>query len=213
MEIFYWSDYACPYCYIGETNLKAALRELGIGCVPEMRAFELSPDGPRTCPGPTRDLVAKKYGITAEQAEASMQRINEMAADAGLNMDFGKARYSNTFDAHRLTKLAGSISPEKADALADALFKANFSEGAELADHETLLSAARSAGLEEDAVKALLASDDYADRVRADEEQAHQYGVTGVPYFVINGEYAIPGALTKEQMVGVLRRIMARKAD
>ena len=208
MEIYYWSDYACPYCYIGETNLKAALKDLGISCVPEMKAFELSPDGPRTSPESTRDLVAKKYGISAAQAEASMQRINAMAAEAGLDMDFGKARYSNTFDAHRLTKLAGSISPEKADALTDALFKAGFAMGAELADHETLLAAARSVGLEEDAVNELLSSDAFSDRVRADEELAHHYGVTGVPYFVINGEYAIPGALSREQMVSVLQKIL-----
>ena len=211
VEIFYWSDYACPYCYIGETNLKAALRELGIGCVPEMKAFELSPDAPRTCPGPTRDLVAKKYGLTEEQAEASMQRINEMAAEAGLIFDFGKTHFTSTFDAHRPTKLAKSISPEKADALSEQLFKAGFCNGAEMADRGTLLAAAQAAGLEEDAVEELLSSDAWADEVRADEELAHQYGVTGVPYFVIDGEYAIPGALSKAQMVGVLRRIMAHK--
>ena len=122
MEIFYWSDYACPYCYIGETTLKAALRELGVDCTPEMRAFELSPDAPRSCPGPTSDLVAKKYGLSPEQAEASMQRVNEMAADAGLYFDFGKTRFTGTFDAHRLTKLARSRGPATADALEDLGF-------------------------------------------------------------------------------------------
>ena len=211
MEIFYWSDYACPYCYIGETNLKAALRELEIDCMPVMRAFELSPDAPRSCPGPTKDLVARKYGLTGEQAEASMGRINQMAAEAGLIFDFGKARYTNTFDAHRLTKLAQSRSPRTADALAEHLFKANFSLGAEIADPEVLVSAALAAGLEEAEVRALLSSDDYAGEVRADEETAHRYGVTGVPYFVIDGQFAIPGALGKAEMVGVLQKILDRR--
>jgi len=209
VEIFYWSDYACPFCYIGETNLKAALRELGIDCTPEMRSFELSPDAPRSCPGPTKDLVARKYGFTQDQAEASMQRINKMAADAGLSFDFENTRYTNTFDAHRLTKLAQSRGGETADALAEQLFRAGFCLGAELADSEVLLSAALAAGLEEDAVRALLASDEYADAVRADEETAHRYGVTGVPFFVIDGKVAIPGAMEKEQLVGVLEKILA----
>ena len=211
MKIFYWSDYACPYCYIGETNLKAALNELGIDCLPEMRAFELSPDASRVCPGPTRDLVAKKYGLTAEQAEASMQRINEMAADAGLFFDFGKTRYTSTFDAHRLTKLARSVSPEQADALSERFFRENFSNGSQLADHEVLLSAALAVGMEEDAVREVLSSDAYTEEVRADEQTARRYGVTGVPYFVIDGEFAVPGALGKAEMIGVLRRILDRR--
>ncbi len=211
MEIFYWSDYACPYCYIGETNLKAALRELGLDCRPEMRSFELSPGAPRSCPGPTRDLVARKYGLTDEQAEASLQRINEMAADSGLIFDFGKTRFTSTFDAHRLTKLARSRSAELADALTEQLFRAGFCLGAELADPEVLLTAARAVGLEEDAVRAVLSSDAYAEEVRADEQLAHQYGVSGVPYFVIDGEYAIPGALEKQQMIGVLQKIQAQR--
>lgn len=212
MEIFFWSDYACPYCYIGETNLKAALRELGVDCTPEMRAFELSPDAPRSCPGPTSDLVAKKYGLSPEQAEASMQRVNEMAADAGLYFDFGKTRFTGTFDAHRLTKLARSRGPATADALEEALFEAGFCQGLELADREVLLAAARSAGLNEDEVLALLDSDAFADEVRSDEDLAHRAGVGGVPYFVIDRQYAIPGAMGKAQFIGVLRRIIAEEA-
>ena len=211
MEIFYWSDYACPYCYIGETNLKAALRELGLDCVPRMKAFELSPDATRTCPGPTGELVAKKYGLTAEQAEAAMQRINEMAADAGLIFDFGKTHFTATFDAHRLTKLAAGVSPETADALTERLFREGFCLGAELADRRVLLSAALDAGLEEAAVTEVLDSDAFTEEVRADERMAREYGVTGVPYFVIDGKYAIPGALGKSEMVSVLRRILDRE--
>ena len=209
MEIFYWSDYACPYCYIGETNLKAALAAEGLDAAVVMRSFELSPDAPRTCPGPTRDLVAKKYGMSAEQAEASLQRINEMAADAGLHFDFGKSRFTSTFDAHRLTKLARRRDPAMADALTERLFYDGFCRGAEMADPEELVSAATAVGLAEAEVRALLSSDDCAGEVRADEQEAHRYGVTGVPYFVINNEYAIPGALSKADMIRALRRIRA----
>ena len=207
MEIFYWSDYACPYCYIGETNLKAALRELGIDCKPQMRAFELSPDAPRTCPGPTRELVAQKYGLTPEQAEASMQSINRMAAEAGIAFDFANTRFTSTFDAHRLTKLAGEEGPETADALAEELFRAGFCRGEELADNEVLLRCTRAAGLDEDRVHQVLASDEYAEAVRADERAAHSAGVSGVPFFVFNGQYAIPGALGKTEMMRVLQKI------
>lgn len=210
MEICYWSDYACPFCYIGETNLKAALRELAIDCRPEMRSFELSPDGPRTCPGPTKELVARKYGFTDEQAEASMQRINEMAADAGIPFDFGKTRYTSTLDAHRLTKYAQTLGGGLAEALTERLFHAGFCACAELADPEVLLSAALEVGLEEAPVREVLASDEFTDAVRSDEQKAHAMGVTGVPFFVIDGKYAIPGAMSKPEIVGVLQKILNR---
>ena len=209
MEIFYWSDYGCPYCYIGETNLKAALKELGIPVKAEMHAFELSPDASRSCLGSARDLVARKYGLSPERAEESLRRINDFAAASGLAFDFGKARFTNTFDAHRLTKYARSLDCDKADAVLELLFRAGFCLGRELADREVLLDIAREAGLEEDAVKAVLDSDAYAAEVRADEQEAHRYGVSGVPYFVINGEYAIPGALGKEEMKKVLLQIQS----
>ena len=213
MEIFYWSDYACPYCYIGETNLKAALRELGIDCRLEMRAFELSPGAARTCPGPTRDLVAKKYGLTPEQAEESIQSVNKMAAEAGIPFDFGATHASNTFDAHRLTKLAAEQSAETADALTEELFRAAFFRGEEMSDPEVLCAAARAVGMEESRVRAVLASDEFAEAVREDERAAHSVGVTSVPFFVINGEFAIPGALDKNQFARLLKKLRNREIE
>ena len=211
MEIFFWSDYACPYCYIGETNLKAALRELGLACDLKMRSFELSPGASDSCPGPTRDLIARKYGLSSEQAESSIRRIDRMAAEAGLTVDFGSTRYTSTFDAHRLTKYAETQPGGKADELGEQLFRSGFTLCAELADHKVLLDAARAAGLEEDAVREVLDSDAFTGDVRADEQTAHEYGVSGVPYFVIDGEYAVPGALGREEWIRVLKMILDRK--
>ena len=119
MKITYWSDYACPYCYIGETYLKQAIADLGIGdqVEVEMKAFELDPDASKEYAGTTVDRFAKKYGLSIQGAQARIDGISQMGRDAGLDFRYAETRYTNTFDAHRLTKLA----QKKDRALADRL--------------------------------------------------------------------------------------------
>jgi len=209
MKIMYWSDYACPYCYIGETHLKKAIENLNLGDQMdiEMLAFELDPSASKTYIGATVDRFAKKYGLSFAGAQERIDGISQMGREAGLDFRYAETRYTSTFDAHRLTKLAGEEGPETADALAEELFRAGFCRGEELADNEVLLRCTRAAGLDEDRVHQVLASDEYAEAVRADERAAHSAGVSGVPFFVFNGQYAIPGALGKTEMMRVLQKI------
>ena len=84
MKITYWSDYACPYCYIGETHLKKAIDNLGFTNVEiEMKAFELDPSASRTVQGPTVDRFAVKYGLTKEQAQDRVDGISQMDVTPG----------------------------------------------------------------------------------------------------------------------------------
>ncbi len=110
MIVRYWSDYACPFCYIGETAMKQAIanmkKEHEIKL--EMKAFELDPDGSKYYDGPTAERYSKKYGYTLEETQKSIEDINARGNSLGFEMHYDKSRYTNTFDAHRITKLAQS---------------------------------------------------------------------------------------------------------
>ena len=211
MKITYWSDYACPYCYIGETHLKQAIEALDASrdIEIEMKAFELDPSASKTCSGTTVDRFAVKYGLTKAMASQRIQQISDTGRQARLDFNYAQTRYTNTFDAHRLTKLAQD-NPDRtlADRISERLYKAYFTENLELADHDVLVRIAVSEGIPEDEVRALLASDDYADAVRQDEQLAQQYGIRGVPYFVLAGKYTVPGAMPVEQLKPILLKLL-----
>ena len=216
MRITYWSDYACPYCYIGETYLKQAIEHIGIGeqVDVEMKAFELDPNSSKACTGTTVDRFAKKYGLSIQGAQTKIDGISKMGQDAGLDFHYAETRYTNTFDAHRLTKLAQKTNKALADRLSERLYRAYFSEGLELADHFVLLRIARDEGLDENEVRSLLATDEFAMDVRLDEQEAERYNIHGVPYFLLDGQLTIPGALPVESMEAALRQVMdSQKGD
>ena len=192
MKIEYWSDYACPYCYIGETRLEHAIEEMGLADEIElsMRAFELDPNADSKVVSDTATRFARKYGLTVPQTEERIEGISELGRAEGLDFRYADTQYSNTFDAHRLTKFAHLKGNTAVEPL---LFKAYFTEGRVLADHDVLVDIATEAGLDADEVRTMLESDAFADEVRADEDAAYRLGVTGVPFFVINGKLALPG--------------------
>lgn len=215
MKVYYWSDYACPYCYIGETALKKAIKSLGLEdeIFVEMRSFELSPKAPIKSDASTLGLVAKKYGMSEDLAKKSIESIDEMGRALGLKMNFGGSKYANTLDAHRLTKLSQSIGYDVFERLSECLFKAVFIDNINIADRGNLLSISLDAGLKEGDVLRVLDSDEYLDEVRQDEYEAHQIPIDGVPYFVFDDKYIVPGALSKENMEMVLKKIHSGNVD
>jgi predicted DsbA family dithiol-disulfide isomerase len=206
-----WSDIACPWCYIGKRRLEAALARFPHRADVEVtwRAFELDPSAP-----PVRDervshaeRIAKKYGMPIAKAEAAIKNMTQVAAADGLEFHFEKARSGNTFDAHRVLHLAlaGGIQ----DAMKERLFRAYMTEGVALGERDALVEAAGEAGLDRDSVRAMLASPRYGAEVRADEEQARELGITGVPFFVIGGRYAVSGAQPADVLLGALEKAWA----
>ena len=210
MNIKYWSDYACPFCYIGKTSLKQAISNLKKehDIKLEMKAFELDPDGSKNYEGPTAERYSKKYGYTLEETQKNIEDINARGNSLGLEMHYDKSRYSNTFDAHRITKLAQSKgNAGLIESLQERLFKAYFTDGLELADHTVLIKLASEAGLAAQEVQEVLMTDKFSAEVRRDEMEARTMNVRGVPFFVIDDEYAIPGALPVEQLENILRKL------
>lgn len=210
MEITYWSDYACPYCYIGEARLKKALKDAGLedDVVLTMKAFQLDPGAPRHAATSTVTRYGAKYGLSAEDAQRSVDQINALGAAEGLEMNYADTLFTNTMDAHRLAKLAKSKDdPEIYEKLNDLLFRAYFKDAKELADPEVLIAAAVEAGLSEDEVRTLLEGTQFFDEVRADEREAATLGVSAVPYFVIDNVVAVPGAVSAENFEEVFRKL------
>ncbi len=153
MKITYWSDYACPYCYIGEVRLDKAIERLKLqGELPEnidieLKAFQLDPNAPLTANGPTQQRFAKKYGISYEQAGLQIQKISQLSEEEGIAFNYANTLFTNTMDAHRLTKYVQQNAPEQVDRLKKIIYKAYFTDIKELANREVLISIAAELGL------------------------------------------------------------------
>ena len=209
MKIIYWSDYACPFCYIGERILKQAFKNLDTDEKLElvMKSFELDPSASKKVVSSTPERFANKYGLTFERALNRIEAISEMGKSAGIDFKYASTKYTNTLDAHRLTKLAQSKNDfELAEKLSENLFDAYFTKNLELANNDVLIDAGVKAGLDENEIKNLLSSDKYEPEVRLDEREAMEKGIHSVPFFIVSGKYYISGAQSLENMTETLKR-------
>ena len=211
MKVEIWSDYACPFCYIGEKRLEKALAQINGGdkIQVEFKSFELDPTASKICEGTTVDRFAKKYGLSVEGAAENIENISRMGRAEGIDFKYASTRYTNTFDSLRLTKLA----QERGHAeIITKFFDAYFTKNLELSNHDVLKKIALECGLDEKEVDDVLSSDKYAAEVRADEMQAASYGIHGVPYFIINEKYALSGAQPTGTIMQTLEEILREEA-
>ena len=209
MKISYWSDYNCPYCYIGITRLNKAIDELKYDDIKmDIHSFELDPNASKTCQSTTLERFSEKYNMSIGDAEKEVEKITKWAVDEGITMNYETAPFTNSRDAHRLTKLAiESNNQEIINNLSKLLFEAYFSKNLELADKDVLLDIATDVGLEKNKVLEVLDSDKYDKEVELDERIALDTGIQGVPYFIFNNKYAVPGALPVSEFKNVLKKI------
>ena len=208
MKVTYWSDYACPFCYIGETILKKAFENLHTNEKLElvMKSFELNPEASRNVTSSTPERFALKYGMTIEGAKQRIEMISEMGRSAGIDFRYASTRYTSTLDAHRLTKLAeNKYGNDTAEKLSTILYDAYFTKNLELSNHDVLMKAGIDSGMTERDVEEVLSSDMYESEVRDDEREAYSKGVHSVPFFVVEGRYHISGAQSLEAMTETLR--------
>jgi predicted DsbA family dithiol-disulfide isomerase len=209
MQVEIWSDVVCPWCYLGKRRFERALESFDhrgeVSVV--YRSFELDPSAPAGVSTPTVELLASKYGMTAEQARAAQRQMEQRAAGDGLEFRMSDLRSGNTRDAHRLLHLAKEHGRQAE--LAERLHRAYFTEQASIFDHASLTGLAVEAGLDRDEVTRVLASDEYGDAVDTDEAMAQALGATGVPLFVIDRRYGISGAQPPEVIVRALDQAWA----
>jgi predicted DsbA family dithiol-disulfide isomerase len=204
MKVEIWSDVVCPWCYIGKRRFESALSRFAHSDEVDVRwrSFELDPAAPRERSGSGVEHLAAKYRVSRTQAQAMQDRVTEVAVLEGLDFRFDIARPGNSFDAHRVLHLGAERGCQ--DAAKERLMAAYFSEGEPIGDVGTLIRLAGEAGLDEGEVGDTLAGDAYAQAVRADETQARRFGISGVPFFVIDGAYGVSGAQPAELLLEVL---------
>lgn len=209
MKITYWSDFACPYCYIGNTRLKRAIKDLDLDVEFDIRAFELDQNAPKDVESTTVERFAIKYGLSRDDAEKQVAQISSLGIEEGIDFKYETTLYTNTRDAHRLMKLAENKYPENVEKLATLLFDGYFVENEKLADHEVLLSIGLEAGMGEEDIKEVLNSDLYDSDVENDESIALSGGIHAVPFYLFDNKYSIPGALSYNDFKSVLTQIIA----
>lgn len=206
MLVEIWSDVVCPWCAIGRSRFQRALDAYPHADEVEVRwrSFELDPNRPGEVEGDYVAMLAAKYRTSRDEAQAMVDRMTAAGAEEGVTFRFDLARPGNTFDAHRLLHLAADRGVQ--DAVKARLLEGYHGEGERVAHHPTLRRLAVEAGLEGDEVDEVLAGDRYADAVRADEAQAHEYGISGVPFFVLDRRIGVSGAQPAEHLLTALHQ-------
>jgi predicted DsbA family dithiol-disulfide isomerase len=200
------SDVVCPWCYVGKRRLEDALAmtpDLEIDL--RWRPFQLDATIP---PGgiSREEYVNRKFG--PERAKEIYDRIRGVGAEVGIPFAFEKiTRSPNTLDAHRVLRWALEAGCQ--EMLKERLLKLYFVEGADVGDHDVLARAAADCGMDAQAVRTRLATDEDVDAVRADIDAAQRMGVNGVPFFIINGRYGVSGAQPGEALAQAFRQASA----
>lgn len=204
MKVEIWSDFMCPFCYIGKRRFESALELFPNKDQVEVvyRSFELDPSASYKTGVSMDEILASKYGMSIEQAKAANGNVTQQAASVGLTYHMDRVIPANSFDAHRLVHFASGHGKMKE--MTERLFRAHFTDGENLGDKNRLADLAAEVGLERDQAVAALESDDFQSEVRADESAATNLGIRGVPFFVLGGKYAVSGAQPLEVFTDAL---------
>jgi len=210
LKIEVYSDVVCPWCYVGKRRLERALTEFGGDVRVTWRPFQLNPTMPKEGMDRTAYLEAKFGSLDAfRQLE---EHVQAAGASEQITFAFEKiARTPNTFAAHRLIWLGEREGCQ--DAVVDALFRGYFEEGADIGSSAVLVQLAAQAGLPGESVERFLRSDEGTAEVKAEESAGHKLGIRGVPYFIVEGTYAISGAQPVDIFVSALKPVAGDRAQ
>jgi predicted DsbA family dithiol-disulfide isomerase len=207
MKVEIYSDIACPWCYIGKHRFEQALAEFPGAAQVEVsyRPYQLDPDAPNQATG-HRAWLDARYGPESAKLDA---RVAQLGRADGIAFDFDRALHVNTFDGHRLLRLARvEYGDSVQSALKEKLLAARFADGLDVGDHGQLADLAQSVGIDHERAAAYLASDEGTREVRSELAEARELGITSVPTFVFDGRAAVSGA----QEVSTFRRILEQVA-
>lgn len=207
MNIEIWSDVVCPFCYIGKRKLEEALQHFSHkdDVTIEFKAYQLEPNAKPYTGQDFYESMAAKFG-SIQQAKQMTANITDQAKSVGLDFHFDTMKPTNTFDAHRITKFAKKHGKDAA--ISEKLLYANFTESKDVGNHETLAEFAADIGLNKDDALAVLQDEEaFRDEVNHDIAEAKEFGINGVPYFIINRKYAISGAQPTKTFTQALEQV------
>jgi len=211
VEIF--SDVVCPWCYLGKRRFERALADFedrdDVTVV--HRSFQLDPSAPDGPGEPTVEMLSGKYGMSVAEAEQMQRQMEQRAAADGLEYHLDGQLSGNTLRAHRLLHLARERGRQ--DALLERLYAAHFTERRSVFDDGALAELCAEAGLDRAEAEHVLAGDEYAVEVEQDLADARGFGITGVPFFVIDRRFGVSGAQPVEVLASALRQAAQAAAE
>ncbi len=207
MKVEIWSDFTCPFCYMGKTKFELALDKFPHKdkVKIEYASYQLDPNAETPSNKSVFEILMAKYDQTLDQVKVMTNQITLQAKEIGLDFHFEQMLHVGTYDAHRLVKYARR--KDKEQEMVDKIFHSYFTEGKQIDDHSVLHELALEVGIEKEAIDEVLSVNCCAKSVKTDMETAYEMGIQGVPFFIFNNKYAISGAQPIEVFANVLEDI------
>ena len=209
IKVDIWSDVQCPWCYIGKRKFEAGAKEFGGEVEVEYHSFELSPDTPVDFDGTPAEYLADRKGLSTAQVEQMFERVTGIAASVGLDYDYDHVHQTNTVISHELIHFAKSKGRQLE--MKERLLKAYFINGEHVGRIPDLVAIAVELGYDKDEVTEALESHRFLADVKADVALAQEYGIQGVPFFVIDGKYGVSGAQEAATFANVLTQVKSER--
>lgn len=209
IKVDVWSDIACPWCFIGKRKFEAGAAQFGGEVEVEYHSFELSPDTPVDFDGSEQDYLVTR-GFPADKIDGMLDRVTGIAESVGLHYDYDALQHTNTVLAHQLIHYAKAHGRQLE--MTERLLAAYFEQGRHVGRIDDLADLAAELGFDRDDVVRSLTADEFLDAVRADQELAIEYGIQGVPFFVIDRKYGVSGAQDASTFANVLTQVRDEKA-
>ena len=209
IKVDIWSDVQCPWCFIGKRKFEAGVAQYGGEVEVEYHSFELAPDTPVDFDGTPIDYLTSAKGISRDQATQMISRVTGIAQAVGLDYDYDHIHQTNTVKAHELLHYAKSKGRQLE--MKERLLEAYFLNGEHVGRVADLADIAAEIGLDRDDVVRALESEEFLADVKADVAQAAEYGINGVPFFVIDGKYGVSGAQEAQAFANVLATVASEK--
>ncbi|MEV7639526.1 MULTISPECIES: DsbA family oxidoreductase [Actinomycetes] len=205
VDIF--SDIACPWCFIGKRRFERGVEafEYSQNVDVYWHSYQLDPSLPGNYDGSEAEYLSQMKGLGQEQVAQMLDHVTAQAAAEGLNYDFANLKVANSFTALRVLEYAKKHGA--GNEMKEALLSAHFEKGLNTGDLETLLELAGTLGLDTGELRAKLSSGSYVEEVNADIVQARELGISGVPFFIIDGKYGISGAQPAEVFANALAQV------
>lgn len=209
IKVDVWSDVQCPWCYIGKRKFEAGAEQFGAEVEVEYHSFELAPDTPVDYDGSTVDYLSERKGMPIDQVRGMLDNVTGIAKSVGLNFDYDSVKQTNTVKAHELLHYAKAHGQQLQ--MKERLLKAYFEEGHHVGRIEDLADLAVEVGFDRTDVIRSLTENEYLAAVKADQAQAVEYGIQGVPFFVIDGKYGVSGAQEEDTFAQLLQQVRDEK--
>jgi predicted DsbA family dithiol-disulfide isomerase len=204
IKVDIWSDVQCPWCYIGKRKFETGVELFGDDVEVEYHSFELAPDTPVDFDGSPVEYLSQRKGLAVDKVHEMLDRVTEVAQSVGLTYNYDAVHQTNTIKAHELMHFAKEHG--KQAEMKERLLSAYFVEGKHVGRIEDLADLAEEVGLDRALAHQALTEGRFLADVKQDVAQAEAYGISGVPFYVIDGKYGVSGAQDPETFKNVLEQ-------